>query len=75
MGIADASKNNRKVKILVQLKAPIKQISKIKTKFNNNWVLTAEYQAVKRAIIKIAILRIMKGKFKLWYSSNPALAG
>ena len=74
-GIAEASKNSKKAKMLVQLNAPIKHTSINKNNVNINWEFADEYQDVSTAIIRIKILKIIKGRFKLWCNSNQELAG
>lgn len=65
MGSADASKNSRKTKRLVQLKLPTRQISDINSSDVSRYLLTSEYQAVSKAIISTAVLSITKGRLRL----------
>lgn len=66
IGSAEASKNSRKTKRFVQAKLPTRQISDISKSPVSKYLLTSEYHAVKSAIISTAVLRITKGRLRLW---------
>jgi hypothetical protein len=70
IGKAEASKNSKKIKILVQVNAPNKKISIKRIIEQNKNMFTSEYQAVNKATISTAVDRITKGKLRACSLSN-----